>query len=91
MDGDRKEEWNFILRKEEFNRVKEKIKEYYDEASCGIFDTRNVVGDAMATIFHGKYIQLDICFSYSYFEVLGTTEEEFSKLYDYYQGLSKED
>ena len=80
-----------MTKEEEFNKVKEKIKEYYDEASCGIYDTRNLVGDAMTTIFRGKYIQLDICFYYSYFEVFGTTEEEFEKLYDYYEGLPEED
>ena len=74
-------------REEEFNKVKELIKEYYDVGNCGLFNTRNVVGDMMINLFKGKYFILDICFNYSYFEVFGTTDEEFKELEEYYDRL----
>lgn len=64
-----------MTREKEFDKVKNMIKEYYDDATCGLFDTRNLLGDVMETIFNGKYFTLDICYNYGYFEVFGTTEE----------------
>lgn len=75
------------MREKEFKKVKELIKEYYDMADCGIFDTRNLAGDSMRTIFDGKYFTLDICFSWAYFEVFGATEEEFAELTELYNSM----
>lgn len=47
------------------------IKEYYDEARCGIFDSRNIVGDSMNRIYDDGELSIDICHDWSYFEVLG--------------------
>ena len=77
-------------REEEFEKIKQLIKENYDDAHCGLFDSRNIVGDPMMTIFDGKYFTLDICYYYSYFEIFGTTEEEFEELYEFYDNLEKE-
>lgn len=74
-------------REEEFNKVKELIKKYYEDGDCGLYNTRNVVGDIMSTLFKGKYFTLDICFYYSYFEVFGTTNEEFEELKNLYKKL----
>ncbi len=76
-------------RKEEFKKIKELIKEFVDVAEFGLFDTRNIVGDHMITIYKGKYFILDICFGYGYFEVFGTTHLEFWKLSKYYSKLIK--
>ena len=59
-------------RLEEFTKIKELIHEYIEEASCGIFNTRNLVGDMMINLFDGEYFQLDICYNWEYFEVFGT-------------------
>ena len=64
-------------REEELEKVKETIKDYYSEGNCSLYNTRNIAGDIMTTIFKGKYFKVDICFTYSYFEVFGTTSEEF--------------
>lgn len=79
-----------MSREEEFEKVKKLIKEYYDDAYCGLFDTRNITGDYMNNIFRGKYFTLDICFSYSYFEIFGVTSEEFAILKTIYNKLEKE-
>ena len=77
-------------RKEEFEIVKNIIKERYDEGNCGLFDTRNLVGDPMKTLYSGKYFTLDIYHYYSYFEVFGTTKEEFDELDKLYYKLFEE-
>lgn len=74
-------------REKEFEKVKKVIKNYYDLARCGIFNTRNIVGDNMTNIYKGKYFEVDICHSYEYFEVFGTTKEEFDYLENYYEHL----
>lgn len=74
-------------REKEFIKIKNLIKENYEDASCGLFNTRNIVGDYMSTIFTGKYFTLDICYYWCYFEVFGTTEEEFKELKEFYKSL----
>ncbi len=74
-------------REKEFEKVKEIIKENFEDAKCGIFSTRNITGDTMITIFEGKYFTIDICYFWEYFEVFGTTEEEFKELEELYDKL----
>lgn len=76
-----------MSRENEFLKVKEIIKEYYDDACCGLYDTRNIAGDYMTNIFRGKYFTLDICYYYEYFEVFGTSYAEFKELEQYYKEL----
>ena len=76
-----------MTREEEFKKIKELIKENYKSGDCGLYDTRNIVGDPMTNIFNGKYFQLDICYYYSYFEVFGTNCEEFEELEELYDSL----
>jgi len=63
------------------------IEEYYSEADCGIFFCQNMVGDPMNTIYEDDDLTIDICYSYSYFEVFGLTEYEEIELEEYYYGL----
>ena len=72
-------------------RAKEIIKEYYDMANCGIFDTRNIFGDRMTTIYEDDELVVDICYGYSYFEVFGLSDEEFNELEKYYSSLEEEE
>lgn len=74
-------------RKEEFQKVKELIKKYYKYSKYGIYNTRNIVGDPMKTLYIGKYFKLEICYEYGYFEIFGTTNEEFEELEGYYASL----
>lgn len=74
-------------REEEFEEVKQIIQENIDNGKCGIFNTKNIAGDKMTTIYVGKYFTLEFCFDFKYFEVFGTTWEEFKKLKEYYYNL----
>lgn len=67
--------------------AKEIIKEYYKEADCGLYDTRNIVGDPMTTIYDKDGLIIDICFNYSYFEVFGLSNKEFEELFTFYNNL----
>ena len=71
-------------------KAKEVIKEHYDDADCGIFNTRNIVGDPMETIYNNDDFRIDICYGYAYYEVFGLSDEEFEELCKYYHELGKE-
>ena len=68
-------------------QAKAVIKENIRRGDCGLFNTRNFVGDPMATIYESDGLTIDICDYYSYFEVFGLTDEEFEKLHDFYLEL----
>lgn len=68
-------------------KAKETIKEHY--VPCGIFNSRNIVGDAMCTIYKDDGLQIDVCYYYEYFEVFGLTDAEFEELEKYYNKLKR--
>lgn len=74
-------------------KAKEIIKENFSLSDCGLFNTRNLVGDPMSTIYDEDGLIIDICYYYSYFEVFGLTDEEFEELKKFYAYLlhSRED
>ena len=78
-----------MTRKQEFYKVKEYIYIFFKQGELGIFNNRNIVGDSMMPIFKGKYFQLDLCYNWSYFEVFGTTEEEWEELKKFYDQLEE--
>lgn len=65
-------------------KAKEIIMENYNDADCGIFDCRNIVGDHMTTVYADEELQVDICYHWNYFEVFGLTDEEFTELETFY-------
>ena len=69
------------------DKAKEVIKHYYNEARCGIFNTRNLISDPMETLYEGSDVTIDICRLYEYFEVFGLSDEEFSELERFYEDL----
>ncbi|RNM29848.1 hypothetical protein EDX97_09500 [Absicoccus porci] len=69
-----------MTRQQEFEKVNELMEENFWRADCGLFDDPNIVNDEMFTLFKGEYFELLICCDYGYFEVFGTTEEEFAEL-----------
>lgn len=76
-----------MQRTQEFELIKSLIKKYYPQAICGLFDSRNVVGDSMDNLYTRTYFDLDICYGWSYFEVFGTTTEEFNELCKLYNEM----
>lgn len=69
-------------------QAKKVVKENIHEANCGIFDSRNLVGDYMETLYDEDGLQIDICRGWAYFEVFGLTKEEFENLKDFYNGIA---
>ena len=65
------------------------IKEYFNKADAGLFNTRNIANDTMINIYHGERLEINICYDWGYFEVLGLTSEEFNELLKYYEELKK--
>ena len=71
-------------------KAKEIVKENFDDASFGLFDTRNAVVDAMTNIYDENGLIVDICYEYMYFEVFGLSDDEFAELLKYYNSLKEE-
>ena len=67
--------------------AKKIIDRYYKYACCGLFNSRNTVGDKMYTIYSEDGLTIDICYGYAYFEVFGLDDDEFEELCDYYRIL----
>ena len=51
-----------------------------DYKGTQVFNTRNLVGDSMETIYKQNKIQVDYCKDYDYLEIFGLTQEEFKSL-----------
>ena len=71
--------------------AKKIIKEFYPYTDCGIFNTRNILGDPMMTIYQDDGLTVDICYHYSYFEVFGLSKDDFNKLKNFYYTLNSEE
>lgn len=74
----------------EFQNVKDTIREHIAEASCGLYFTRNTVGDYTENIYIGKVFTVEICRHWGYFEVFGCTAREERVLTDYYNVIKRE-
>lgn len=68
-------------------KVKEVIENNIEDALCGIFDCRNIVGDPMETIYDEGGVIIDICRNWEYFEVFGLTNKEFAEIESFYEDL----
>lgn len=69
---------------DKLEKAKRIIDQYYDRASCGIFDCKGWGGDDMFTVYENDGLVIDICFYHQYFEVFGLSEDEFLELEKYY-------
>lgn len=74
---------------DKLEKAKEIIKANIDRGKYGIFDSRNIVGDSMKTIFSQDGLTVDICEYWQYFEVFGLADKEFRELSRYYDELLK--
>lgn len=83
------EKMDTMTREEEIEEIKDFIAWHYDDARCGLYNSRNTMGDPMHTIFQGEYFTLDISWKWEYFEVFGTNNEEFQELERFYKSLRK--
>lgn len=70
-------------------KVKEVIKNNIKDASSGIFDCRNIVGDPMETIYDEDGVRIELCRKREYFDVFGLTNKEFAEVESFYDLISK--
>jgi len=70
-------------------KAKEIIRENIADARCGLFDSRNNVGDRMDNLYYDtdEGLIIDICYGWAYFEVFGLSYEDFDELHKYYDSL----
>lgn len=69
--------------------AKKIIKANYKDFDGGLFDSRNIVGDDMRTIYDKGGLTIDVCDFYEYIEIFGLDYKDFRKLDKYYDGLVK--
>lgn len=67
--------------------IKRVIKENYKDGNCGIYNTVNIVGDPMINLYNDGEVRVDICYYYSYFEVLGLSIENWNEIVKFYYNL----
>ena len=65
------------------------VYDNYADLDCGIFNTRNICGDSMTTLYDEDGLVIDACYYWSYFEVFGLTETDFDDLESFYNLLRK--
>lgn len=70
-----------------FEKAKEIIQEHFFDGNCGIFNSRNLVGDCMTTLYREDGLQIDICYGWAYFEVFGLKQDEWLALVKFYEEL----
>lgn len=61
------------------------IEKNIKDGDCGLFFTRNFVGDPMTLLYDDGELYIGICYKYSYFEVFGLSDEDFDILAKYYR------
>ncbi len=69
------------------DRAKAVIAFHIRDGNCGLFSTRNTVGDTVTTIYEDDGISIDLCSHWSYFEVFGLTDKEFEELDKFYDAV----
>lgn len=75
------------MRMDVINAIKNIINEYYEQADCGIYRTRNTALDPMHTIYRDVQngVTVDICYTWRYFEVFGLDRFEWDEIRNYYR------
>lgn len=46
-----------------------------------MFDTPNIVGDAMSLIYNEDGIIIKYCYAWNYIEIFGVTDDEYEKIF----------
>ena len=62
------------------NKLKKFLQENYPNMQA--FDSRNITGDSMITVYDKDGIIVDYCYYWNYIEIFGLTDEEFDSLLD---------
>lgn len=70
--------------------LKKIIKDNIRDADCGIFFSRNLVGDPMTPVYIGGKYTVYICYPYNYFEIFGLSKGQQEELEDFYKKTLKD-
>lgn len=62
------------------DKLKKFLQENYPNEQA--FNTKNVLGDSMRTVYNEDGIIVDYCYDYVYIEIFGLTDKEFENLID---------
>lgn len=65
---------------DKMDKLKKFLQEEYPNSQA--FNTRNIAGDSICTVYEEDGITVDYCYYYEYIEIFGLTEEEFESLID---------
>lgn len=65
-------------KKEAIRKLKAFLQENYP--NCQAFDTRNIAGDEMETVYKEDGITVDYCRCWHYLEIFGLTSKEYNSL-----------
>ena len=76
-------------REKEFEEVKKVLKENIEEARCGLFFSKNDVGDPMTNLYIGKNFTVEVCWKWYYYEVFGCDIKEERELINYYEKITR--
>lgn len=66
------------MAKYNIEEVIEAVKKF--DLGCGIYNSRNIVGDEMETVYSKDGVTIDACYNWDYIEVFGLTDEDFKQV-----------
>ena len=68
------------IKEDKIDKLKKFLQEEYPNIQA--FNTRNIVGDSLYTVYEEDGITVEYCYYYEYIEIFGLTDEEFEDLVD---------
>lgn len=68
------------IKEDKIDKLKKFLQEEYPNIQA--FNTRNIAGDSLYTVYEEDGITVEYCYYYEYIEIFGLTDEEFEDLVD---------
>ena len=68
------------IKEDKIDKLKKFLQEEYPNIQA--FNTRNIAGDSLYTVYEEDGITVKYCYYYEYIEIFGLTNKEFEDLVD---------
>lgn len=68
------------IKEDKIDKLKKFLQEEYPNIQA--FNTRNIAGDSLYTVYEEDGITVEYCYYYEYIEIFGLTDKEFEDLVD---------